>query len=55
VQYVGVLSDPISFRVKFALSEQDVNKLKGVEAKFAEVKSREDLAKDVCLTVIENK
>lgn len=55
VQYVGILSDPISFRVKFALSEQDVNKLKGVEAKFAEVKSREDLAKDVCLTVIENK
>jgi hypothetical protein len=52
--YVGWLSDPISFRARFRLSEQKINALKGFEAKFVEVKSRESLAKDLCLTVIDN-
>lgn len=54
VSYVGVLSDPISFRVNLVLPEQRVKDLNGVEGKFIELESRKDLGKDVCLTVIDN-
>lgn len=52
--YVGLLSEPISFMAWFRLPEQRVKELRGYEAKFTELKSRRDLAEDVCYTVIDS-
>lgn len=52
--YVVALANPVRFQVTFELPEQRVKELKGVEAELAEVENREDLAQEVCSTVLES-
>jgi len=51
--YVAVLPERISFRIAFSLPEWRIRELEKAEAHFAELESREDLSKDVCLTTLD--
>ncbi len=50
--YVALLPERISFRIAFSLQEWRTRELEQAEARFAELGSREDLSKDVCLTTL---
>jgi hypothetical protein len=52
--YVAVLPERISLRISFRLPEWRIRELEHAEAYFAEVESRGDLSKDVCLTTLEH-
>ena len=52
--FVAALPNPVRFQVTFKLPEQRVKELKEVKAEFIEVEEHEDLAQDVCSTVVEN-